>query len=95
MNELVNVQRKSEYRTAINIENRETITVSGITGVDSFDESEVSATTENSGICVYGQKLHITRLDPENGILSVEGFITGVEYNDKDKKEGFFSRIFK
>ncbi len=93
MNELVNVQRKSDYR--INIENRERVSLTGITGVDSFDESEVNASGGNGGICIYGQKLHITRLDPENGILTVDGFITGVEYTDKDRKEGFLSRIFK
>lgn len=95
MNELMNTARQTPVRTNVNIENRERISVTGITRVDSFDEGEVSAATDNSGICVYGQNLHISRLDLENGILTVDGFITGVEYTDKEKREGLFSRMFK
>ena len=95
MNEIMNTARQAPVRTNVNIENRERISVTGITRVDSFDEGEVSAATDNSGISVYGQNLHISRLDLENGILTVDGFITGVEYSDKEKREGLFSRIFK
>lgn len=95
MNELANTERQTAVRTNVNIENRERISVTGIVRVDSFDESEVSARCENSGISVYGQNLHISRLDLENGILIVDGFVTGVEYSDKDKKDSFISRLFR
>lgn len=95
MNELVKQPQKPIARTNVNIENREKISITGVKRVDSFDESEVSARLESSGVTVYGQGLHISRLDLDNGILIVEGFISGVEYSDADSKGGFLSRIFK
>lgn len=95
MNELINQQNKTLMRTSVNIENRERISVTGVKRVDSFDESEVSAHLESAQISIYGQGLHISRLDLDNGILIVDGFISGVEYSDSDIKSGFLSRIFK
>lgn len=93
MNELINQQNKS--RTSVNVENRERISVTGVKRVDSFDENEVSARLESSQISIFGQGLHISRLDLDNGILIVDGFITAIEYSDSENKSGFLSRIFK
>ncbi len=82
-------------RSNVAVDNRERISISGIVRVDSFDESEVSARCGSYGISVYGQGLHISRLDLDNGVLIIDGFINGVEYSDKDKKDGILSRIFK
>ncbi len=95
MNELINQQNKASMRTNVNIENRERISVTGVKRVDSFDEGEVSARLESAQVSVYGQGLHISRLDLDNGILIVDGFICGIEYSDSDTKSGFLSRIFK
>ena len=95
MNELMNQPSKIPARSLITVENREKISIAGVKQVDSFDESEVSARLDNSGISVYGQGLHISRLDLDNGILVVDGFISGVEYSDTDSRQGIFARIFK
>lgn len=94
MNELTN-NRATSARTGINIENRERATITGILRVESFDEHEVCAQTENSTLTLYGENLHIFKLDLDNGILVVNGFITGCEYTDINVKNGFFSKIFK
>ncbi len=95
MNELMNRDTRIPARSLVTMENREKISITGVKQVDSFDESEVSARLENSGISVYGQGLHISRLDLDNGILVVDGFISGVEYSDTEKGQGFLSRLFK
>ena len=46
-------------------------------------------------MAVYGQNLHISRLDLDNGVMVVDGFINGVEYSDTENKGGIFSRLFK
>ncbi len=95
MNELMNQQKYSVSRTGVTIENRERISVTGIVRIDSFDESEVCARVENSIVSIFGQGLHISRLDLDNGVLIVDGFISGVEYSDQENKGGFFGRLFK
>lgn len=95
MNELMTQHNKMPLRTSVNIENRERISITGILRVDTFDESEVTARLDSSGISVYGQGLHISRLDLDNGILIIDGFISGVEYSDPDTKSSIFSKLFK
>ena len=95
MNELMNQPTRLPARSLVNIENREKISITGIKQVDSFDETEVSALLENASVSVYGQGLHISRLDLDNGILVIDGFITGVEYSDISHKSGLFERLFK
>lgn len=82
----------------INIENRERITVSGVTDVDSFNELEIMVRTDNGRLTVFGQGLHISRLDLEQGHLSVDGLIGGVEYTDvleKQSSPGLFNKLFR
>lgn len=95
MNELTELRRQASSRSSVSIENRERITLSGIVRVDSFDEGEVCARCESSGVAVYGQNLHISRLDLDNGVMVVDGFIGGVEYSDAEAKGGIFSKLFK
>lgn len=95
MNELTLSEKRTAMRASVNIENREKISITGVKQVDTFDDSEVSARLDSSGISVYGQGLHISRLDLDNGILIVDGFISGVEYSDSDSRSGFLSRLFK
>ncbi len=94
MNEL-EVRKPSAVRSGVTIENRERISLSGIVRVDSFDENEVSARCSSCGVTVFGQGLHISRLDLDNGILVVDGFISGVEYSDAEGKGGLLSKLFK
>ena len=95
MNELMNQPHRAPARANVSIENREKITLTGISRVESFDESEVTARLDSALVSVYGQGLHITRLDLDNGVLTVDGFISGVEYSDTDRKGGILSRLFR
>ena len=95
MNELINQQHRVPARSNVTIENREKISLTGIVRVDSFDESEVTARLDSSTVSVYGQGLHISRLDLDGGILIIDGFINGVEYSDTESRGGLFQRLFR
>lgn len=80
------------------VENREKLTISGVTDVISFDETTITLNTELGGLVLKGTGLHINKLNVEDGNLSIEGYITSCTYTDKsdNKKTGsFFSNIFK
>lgn len=70
----------------ITIENRKTLTVSGITDIDSFDEREMVLYTRMGELTITGRELHIQAISIENGSLSVEGDIWSLQYGDKDKQ---------
>ena len=82
----------------VKIEDRESIALTGVTDVLSFDEDSITADTDMGALIIKGEGLHVTRLDMEQGILNIDGNVTALEYNDSGlgkNKGSVLSRIFK
>ena len=78
------------------MEDRHTLTVSGISDVDSFDEQTVVIFTQMGELTVRGSDLHIINLNVDSGELSLEGTVNSLAYSDEQPgKVGFFSRVFR
>lgn len=79
------------------MEDRHTITVSGVSDVDSFDEQAVIVFTDMGELTIKGENLHINRLSLEVGELLVEGNIWGLSYSDNKPQQsgGFWSKVFR
>ena len=87
-----NTARKSH---TLQIENRNKITLSGITDVGSFNEDTVQLESDLGGLEIRGENLQVTKLSLEDGDVSVEGKISSVAYTEPAvKNTGFFSRVF-
>ena len=79
------------------IENREKITVTDITDIDSFDEEEVRARPKTGSIVIKGSRLHLQLLDLAQGKAVVSGLVSSLIYvkvKDKDGKS-LLSRLMK
>ena len=68
------------------MENRNRLTVSGVSDVDSFDEQTVVIFTGMGELTVRGSDLHIINLNVDSGELSVEGTVGSLTYSDDRKK---------
>lgn len=81
----------------IHMDDRELLSVTGVRFVASFNDSEVVLTTDAGGLTIEGNGLHITKLDLDDGQVSVEGEIGAVIYDDDipEKKGSIFSRMFR
>ncbi len=77
------------------LQERQQAELTGVSDVDSFDETAVIAYTSLGELIIRGTGLHIKRLDLECGVLSVEGNIRALEYTDNRKNGGFFGRLFR
>lgn len=77
------------------LEDRERLTVSGVSDVDSFDETTIVVYTDMGELTIKGDNLHISRLNVETGDLKVEGTIQALTYAEPAVKGGFFGRLFK
>ena len=78
------------------LEDRRTLSVSGVNDVDSFDEQTIVAATDAGELTIRGEKLHITRLSLEIGELQVEGNISALSYADiAPKSNGFWGKVFR
>ena len=89
------MQEKSENKKhSVAIENRETVEMTGISDVSSFNEEEVNASCELGSVLIKGSHLLVETLDLENGILKVNGRIAAIVYSEKTSSKNFFGKMF-
>ena len=78
------------------MEDRRTLSITGVSDVDSFDESTIIVFTDLGELTVRGEDLHIKNLNIEAGEVSLDGSISSLTYADNAAKHtGFFSRVFR
>lgn len=82
---------------SVTMENRQRAQITGVTDVASFNEQEVLLETGEGEISLVGEGLHIAHLNLEEGKLTVEGRLLGLEYGDApaQKRGGILGRIFR
>ena len=68
------------------LENRKSLSISGITDVDSFDEREIILYTQLGELTIQGRELHIDAMSVETGDMTITGDIWALIYGDKNKK---------
>lgn len=89
-------QRQSSMVHNIVIEDRQLVTISGVTDVESFDEQTVILMTDVGELIIKGFGLHINKIDVVSGDLALEGEIYGVNYSDSQPADkSFFGKLFK
>jgi sporulation protein YabP len=91
-------KKRSVSRHGVTIDRRESINVTGVTDVISFDEESVIGETEMGVIIIRGVNLHVKRINLENGELSVSGEIDGISYENPGtagKSKSLMGRLFK
>ena len=91
-------QAVKSHRLIVN--NRKTITVTGVLDVLSFDLIEILLETEQGMLMVKGTDLHVNRLTVEKGEVDLSGNIDSIAYSStttavSKNGEGFFSKLFK
>ena len=78
------------------LEDRSRLTVSGVDGVESFDESSILMTTAQGMLIIRGSGLHIEKLSLDGGDLLVEGSVDSLTYEEEDDRQGsFLGRLFR
>ena len=75
---------------------RSQMRVSGVTGVDCFNETMVVLDTAGGMLTVSGEGLHIEGLDLQAGCVQVNGTVAALEYSDRPAmRSGLLRRIFR
>ena len=86
----------SEYRSAAHslcIEGRRIAHISGVIDVEAFCEEEATILTQEGALTIWGKNMKLGKLDPEAGLLSLEGEIQSLEYEQPQKRRfGLFSK---
>jgi sporulation protein YabP len=98
MNREIEQSAIRSVKHTVSLDNRERAVFSGVQDVESFNDEQVVMITSSGAIILSGQNLHISKLNLEEGLLVVDGFIYAMEYDDIDSpsgKGGMLSRLFK
>lgn len=82
----------------ISIRDRKHIDISGVKEVVSFDDLSVVLVTVGGDMTVEGTNLKIGVLDTDRGLVSIDGKISALLYEDEsstDGKKGILGKIFR
>ena len=88
----------AELQTALphklTLDQRNSLTMTGVTEVVSFDENAVIVCTDLGRLTVQGQQLQLKTLSVEGGHIAVEGNIAALQYEEPRQKGGWVHRLF-
>lgn len=81
----------------VTMEERSSLTVSGVSDVERFDEHEIVMSTSRGTLVVTGENLHIEKLSLDGGDLKVEGDVDALTYEDDHRERGgsFLARLLR
>lgn len=88
------VQRTAQQKHTVNIENRETMSLTGVEDVSGFDENVVVLTTQLGDLTVRGSELHIDKIDLSSGELELRGRIQEMSYDEPRQSGGLWHKLF-
>ncbi|MBP3927580.1 MAG: sporulation protein YabP [Clostridium sp.] len=81
------------------IQNRSSVSLTGVREVVSFDENQVVMDTDLGLLTLKGKDLHVSRLTVEKGEVDVQGTVDHMAYssNEAHRKAGqsLISRLFQ
>lgn len=88
------METKTERTHTLNISGN-TITISAVTNVVSFDEKQVILNLAQGNITLCGTDFEVVKLSVEEGIIVLTGTASLIKYSSTRKKESFIKRIIK
>ncbi|MFZ5595728.1 MAG: sporulation protein YabP [Bacillota bacterium] len=78
---------------------RKHLELEGVRHVGSFDEREIVLDTVMGVLFLKGEGMHISKLNLDDGTLSVQGYISSMEYREgkssRAKGKNMLSRIMR
>ena len=75
----------------LTLDERRRLSLTGVTEVDSFDETTVRLCTNRGPVTIRGEDLLLRSLDPESGQVCVDGTVSAIVY-EQSRPEGSFLR---
>lgn len=77
----------------LTLNERNQLTVSGVTEVVSFDDTAVVLRTVLGTLEIQGQQLQLRSLNTEGGQVAVDGQVTALYYEEPRQTGGFWRRL--
>lgn len=78
----------------LSLDNRKKLSISGVTEVESFDETSVILHTALGTLMIRGEGLQMKTLSIDGGQVAISGTVISIAYEEPKPTGGFFSRLF-
>lgn len=79
----------------LTLDERNKLTMTGVTEVVSFDEDSVVLHTSLGTLLIQGQQLQLKQLTLDGGNVAVEGRIGSLSYEEPRQSGGWLSRLLR
>ncbi len=79
----------------VNMSDRETLSITGVSDVMGFDEQTVNVQTPMGNLIVKGESLHISKLSLESSEVVIDGRVNSLQYLGDSRQKGFVSKLFR
>lgn len=86
--------QKQELPHLLTLDNRKKLTISGVTEVESFDDTSVILHTVCGVLMIRGENLQLKTLSIDGGQVVVMGTVISLAYEQPRPTGGFFARLF-
>ena len=91
MADLKEIDKKQEGAHTLSLRSRSHAELSGVTEVNSFDETCVVLSTVSGELPVEGEELRVGILDMTHGLLVIDGKVHALYYTEtRQRKKGLF-----
>ena len=85
-------EQKPEFPHKLTLNQRETLTMTGVAEVIHFDENAVELHTQLGTLIVQGSDLKLKTLSPEGGQVTVHGHVSALLY--EEPRQSLRRRLF-
>lgn len=79
----------------VTMRNRKRMDLTSVKSIDRFDQEEFLVRTSQGLLQINGEELRIVHLDVDKGLLTLEGTIKLIQYDEDDSESrGFLHKLF-
>ena len=79
----------------VTMRNRKRMDLTSVKSIDRFDQEEFLVRTSQGLLQINGEELRIVHLDVDKGLLTLEGTIRLIQYDEDDSgSRGFLHKLF-
>ncbi len=79
---------------SLSLDDRKSLSISGVERVDSFDEREIVMLTSGGSLMIRGSDMHMGKLDLVSGEATVTGIISELCYEEVAPSGSLWARLF-
>lgn len=84
----------------IQLEGRQAGQITGVIGVQAFDENEIRLETQQGILQIQGKGLHVERLQLDRGEVDIQGQVNSLLYRDgggrgRKREQSLMGRLFQ